>query len=165
MLARPLPVEVTSTWWDYVVDVADVLAGLGAAGALLIAALAYRQQVQDKRRQLASRVTIRVGDGQVGKQVEVVNDGEMAIYKALWVVESPEDPMVISKHSDSGRFTEIRALETAIQFVHELPEDRGFRGSVKFCDSSGKAWERSMDGSLAELKDPSYWPKSSKGWR
>ena len=39
-MTSPLPVDVTSTWWDYVVDTADVLAGLGATGALLVPDLA-----------------------------------------------------------------------------------------------------------------------------
>jgi hypothetical protein len=39
----PLPVDVTTTWWDYVFDVADVLAGWVRRKRLLIAAFAYRR--------------------------------------------------------------------------------------------------------------------------
>ena len=41
----PLPVDVTTTWWDYVFDGADVLAGWVRRKRLLIAAFAYLQAV------------------------------------------------------------------------------------------------------------------------
>jgi len=54
----PLPVDVVTSSWDYIVGTADILAGLGAAGALLIAALAYRRQVDDSLRQQVAKVTL-----------------------------------------------------------------------------------------------------------
>jgi hypothetical protein len=44
-MPQPLPVDVVSTWLDYFVVGADVLAGLGAAGALIVASAAYSRQI------------------------------------------------------------------------------------------------------------------------
>jgi hypothetical protein len=85
LLTKPLPVDVTTTWWDYVIDVADILAGLGAAGAMLIAALAYRRQVNDARITQASLISLRwvrfdePGHRGVIGRIEIVNDSTKSV--------------------------------------------------------------------------------------
>jgi hypothetical protein len=54
----------------------DFFGGIFAGGALLIAAIAYKRQVDDKRRQQASKVVMREGRNE---------DGELMVelYKAV----------------------------------------------------------------------------------
>ena len=82
ILANPLPVDVTSTWWDYVVDVADVLAGLGTMGALVVAAMVYRRQEHDKRIIQASRIIVSatIDEAQSTAMITVRNRSDLRVY-------------------------------------------------------------------------------------
>src|SRR4051794_19338991 len=76
-----LPVDVVSTWWDYVVDGSGVLSGLGAAGALLIAALAYSRQVDDALRLQATKVSVNIVEMETPPRLDfnAVNDSDQPI--------------------------------------------------------------------------------------
>src|SRR4051812_15776060 len=57
-MPQPLPVDVVSTWWDYFVDGVAVVSGLATALAFIYAAQTYHRQIEDRRRDQASKVLI-----------------------------------------------------------------------------------------------------------
>jgi hypothetical protein len=56
---QTLPVDLVPSAWDYVVDFADIVAGVGAAGALFVAAMVYRRQIEDVRQAVGVRYSAR----------------------------------------------------------------------------------------------------------
>src|SRR4051794_27732522 len=103
-MPEPLPVDVVTSTWDYIVGTASIVGSLGAGGALLIAALAYRRQVDDTRRQQAAQVLIRVADSQLGPRVEVVNGSDQPIFKIHWRIQAPGPPILAPVQRDFGGF-------------------------------------------------------------
>lgn len=59
-MPEPLPVEVVSDWWDYLVDGVGVLSGVATALALGVAALALKRQVDQDKQAQAAKVTMSI---------------------------------------------------------------------------------------------------------
>jgi hypothetical protein len=153
-VAKPLPVDVTSTWWDYVVDVADILAGLGTAGALLIAAFVYRRQVDESFRQQATKVVI----------YEVETPSELVTLKTSFVENRSDQPVLLASAHVLGPgahgavewdFTPEDA--PCVLFAYDrmkLYDVANFMAPytlIRFHDAGGRLWERDITGGLARM--------------
>jgi hypothetical protein len=59
-MPQPLPVDVATSTWDYIVGGVNIVSGLATAGALIIAAQAYRRQIENESRAQAALVTLNL---------------------------------------------------------------------------------------------------------
>ena len=158
MQRPPLPVDVTSTWWDYVVDVADILAGLGAAGALLIAALAYRRQVDEAVRRQAAAVVLQIvsdqeREGQTEIYVHNGSDQEITILDYAGIGMFGDNLEMLSKP-----FIRTMAAHGSMRIAHAARMSEETHISFTFRDAGGGVWTRSNDGSLQRLPKLLYRP-------
>lgn len=144
-----------STFWG---AVATAIGAIVTAGALLIAALTYRKQVEDRHKAQAVGVTVgsrTVKQPAVKARVTindyfpdrekhfyfVRNDSQLPIYAVDLVVGEADDLK-----------TSMRAVlapgdEEAIEVSLAI-----FTAFAQFTDSSGVAWKRDSSGRLTEIK-------------
>lgn len=148
MQRPPLPVDVVTSTWDYIVGTADILAGLGAAGALLIAARAYSRQVDESSRKQATLIDVvtRQSDESPGiKDCLVVNKSDQSI--KLVMVSIPDQPDVMnSVNSLLPRAVFPRGDYWL--FNCDSASDAEAFVLIQFNDASGRSWLRYNDGVL-----------------
>lgn len=145
--------SAVSTFWG---AVATAIGAVVTAGALLIAALSYRKQVEDKHKAQAVSVT-------VGSRTEVTpavsarktingyfpdiekhfyfvrNDSQLPIYRVQ---------LVVGHSNPQGKYWEV--LAPGVEDTLELPF-APLLAFVRFTDSSGVAWQRESGGRLTEI--------------
>jgi hypothetical protein len=162
ILANPLPVDVTSTWWDYVVDVADVLAGLGTMGALVVAAMVYRRQEHDKRIIQASRIIVSatIDEAQSTAMITVRNRSDLPVYGVSFYQN--DWTLVILCGPEKQASGELSELGPGDEHTERLSCD-DYNPKVLFRDAAGRHWQRRPNGQLKESK--SFWMKRRDHFR
>lgn len=159
-LAKPLDVDVVSTPWDYIVDAADIFAGLGTLGALIVAVLVYRRQVDDARRSQAARIIPHLVSGYK----------ESPTY--IYTVKNFSDLPIFDLHVDFA-IEQMGKIRPAVNYhSFKLNQDEGFsmevegnrRGSsvglppekyavsFRFIDAAGRRWKRDETGALSQIR-------------
>lgn len=162
-------------WWDILNAFAQTFGAIGTAGALLIAALSYRRQVNERRRDLASRVTLQVHSGEK-LQFTITNRGELpvsdvrfmealhpSIYErweareraALGVVMAGRRVLVPVPRRDGLPARSVGHVEPEETVTAVLPDvrPRDFQKAVAmtglyFVDGHGRSWLRTTSGGL-----------------
>jgi hypothetical protein len=150
-MAKPLPVDVVTSTWDIIGVIANVVAGVGAAGALLIAALAYLRQVNDAQVADAAKVVIRVDDVRAAGRVVVLveNHGSEPMYEAVCVVA---DRSVGGK----GYLDERQVIWGHDKWVAaDIPGGNAdlISADMWFVDASNRAWRRTSYGALRRFSN------------
>jgi hypothetical protein len=145
MQRAPLPVDVTTSVWDVLGAVGDFVGGVGTALALVIAAMAYRRQVDDARRAQAAKILIRFEQGP-GDMMHIVvgNAGDTPVYQVKVSLVSGMDDF----HPDDIEQAMLPAF--AKIYVHPIEEDNRefYTVNVLFEDESGHKWERDLEHGL-----------------
>ena len=146
---------------------ADVVAGVGTMGALVVAAGAYRQQVKQNRRAQASAVTVsgvtpEGEDARTNKQsVALTNHSSLPAYFAMQCVfnERRKDWIELGSGVEVGPGE--RHVFEPYDTMENLKQSPDFMG-VHFSDASGCSWLRTNDGFLLEAScGPCSSPASS----
>lgn len=151
-------------------DSVGVVSGLATAGALLIAALAYKRQVNDARSAQASMVTLGISSefaDQTGDDLQpklVVNNySGLPVYKLGIRIWYPPD-------WQSERLDQVGRLGPQDDHTEVLPADYDWDeidAQVAFADSAGRRWVRKKDGDLKMLlgeKDSTYFRRLRRWW-
>jgi hypothetical protein len=151
---QTLPVDLVQSAWDYVVDIADITAGVGAAGALFVAAMVYRRQVEDVRQAQASMVTVTVTskkasglDPRDGIIYVVINNySSLPIYQVKWSAWrgnglKEELPDMSAIRPDGVRM---------YTFPNDYVDDK-MEAEIRFNDSRGHRWIRHTSGALKQV--------------
>jgi hypothetical protein len=151
---EPLPVDVVSSWWDYLVDAASLVAGLGTLGALIVAVVVFRRQVEDSRSAQASQVVVSVstdvedhtGTSAVPKLV-VENKSNLPIFKLTIYVSLPRKrPHVVKR---VGR---LAGRDVYWMHINQPVNAEDVDADVIFDDAAGHGWARSSNGALVRQR-------------
>lgn len=140
------PAGATSAW-DIISTVADSIAGLGTLGALIVAVIVYRRQVNDARRLQASRVLIEVphpDDGTDELALIVRNVSDLPIYsihvryghRPNWIL-----PITIEHSLAAGDVFRI----SLVGWEHDIWKT----ADILFRDAAGNYWRRTAGGQLS----------------
>ena len=158
-LMRPPAVQVAgASFWDILGALGDFFGGIFAGGALLIAAIAYKRQVDDSRRSQASSITmtldppvVRSVPGHEGDfkptgpssnpVVKVENVGTTPVYRARVRVTWSNDSVELVGISN--------ILPGGASLKRQLQGDV-LDAQLKFVDKSGRYWVRTDGGILID---------------
>jgi hypothetical protein len=155
---KPLPVDVVSTWWDYFVDVADLLAGCGTMGALIVAALTFKRQLHGLRQAQASSVTVWLSSSKDGLDFNLLNSSSACVYEVYVTFEAYGRDLGY-KYVDVLRpGSTPRSFPVPDEVIHN-PEyildnkrsgvaHENVRARLTFRDSSNQCWRRDRSGQL-----------------
>lgn len=174
---QPIRVDNVTDWVDILTLVVGSVSAVGAAGALLIAALVYRRQVDDARRQQASGISLEI-------------EPPPASYRSLLLPEAPWTAPEIVRHEITVKNNSrndvfdvvVDSKYTASDYGGDLferfrdgPHDKSrihlgdslgaggeldlvvtdvwiHRVEVSFSDASGRRWKRNNIGQLSEIR-------------
>lgn len=173
--SRPHTLDM-SEFWDAWGAIAETVGGLGAGGALLVAARAFYWQVDEARGRQASRVLFRVtvvGDDVL--EIGVDNRSDLPIYN-LFVA-----PLALAAHAagraegtdqyfmrtlDAGKNWTVR-VERASRRIGNLDDPMW----ADFDDAASRRWQRVQTGRLTEIsrrRGPIRWvrdlPRTARRW-
>lgn len=160
----PIPVDAVDSFWGILGSIGDFVGGVGAAFALVVAALAYRRQVNDSLRRQASEVTVKI--------TEVPSKyGGAPPYKYAIRLDNKSDQSVELTHYDLNGYPPP-GPEYPIQTVSVAPftipgQSKAYIGAAVdehhltlsaalFKDAGGRVWYRSVSGSLVPLSRLEY---------
>lgn len=138
---------------DWISAGANVAAAIGTVGALWVGAVTLRRQVNDKRREQASAVTVGYReDKQLGRNGEqrrhffIRNASSLPIYDVTlygaipWPIPRKPRPPVHREVLAPGEEESVYS------------NNKDAQPHAMFKDSAGVTWERYVDGRLRELK-------------
>src|SRR3954451_20574465 len=133
MQQQPILVDTVTSAWDIVGTMANALAGLGAVGALLIAALAYRRQVEDARAAQASKVVLYFQ----GNDVIIENCSPTPIYDVQLYFQLPAGRIELGLYEQCLGYGNSRKTYSGAPSPLDFP---GMKVWMTFVDSSGHGW-------------------------
>jgi hypothetical protein len=148
----PLQVDTVTSVWDVLGALGDFIGGVGAAFGLVVAAVTYKRQVDDRRREQAAKVTLTEArqDGRLTLVIE--NGSNMPIGRVR---------MECSLRPESGppgryvfEWTSVAAHQKLV-ILDDLREDERagvVSARMWFIDATGHRWTRMLDGGLYKLR-------------
>ena len=157
------------------------VAALGSVSAVIMAVTVYRHQVEDKRRQQASRVlTFMRGNYCAQVQWAAQNLSDLPIYDVWFMSDVPPteqpdkmcDGYVAVDHidpiSEVGRpKASLVTEQQGAMYVTYENTARTKISIIEFTDAAGNRWRRRSDGDLKQLpklasRGPWTWPATVK---
>lgn len=148
----PLPVDVVRDWWDYLVGGVGIVSGVATAGALWVAALAYRRQVDDAFRQQATEVVISVTA--LDKPAQV----------AVHAENHSDQPVLLTsvRAFRASEYGDVHFLfnpgDSCVLFAHDKLSLYRIKGAAKppyttinFYDAHGRLWQRDLTLGLVRI--------------
>lgn len=134
--------------WEILNAVAQTFGALGTAGALWVAAVAYRRQVKDRHLAQASGVTVFVLFG-AGVPIEVVvgNYSDRPVSSVRVLAHTLEKESDTFEPDGPGA---LRPLAPGTETVIRLRGPYTEQVSVGFVDAAGRNWIRTGEGDLSE---------------
>jgi hypothetical protein len=143
--------------WEIAGTIADIVAGIGTAGALVVAVIVYRRQVQYAHVDQASRVflTLVAADDGFVRELIVENASDLPIFRA--------DVYLISNGFEESP---SRSKPHRVYILDHLPGKKSityddFAGShevwnlvasISFKDAAGREWNRDSYGDLTSFR-------------
>jgi hypothetical protein len=157
----PLPVDVVTSTWDYIVGGVGIVSGLATAGALLIAAQAYRRQTENESRAQAALITLSLErDDDVG-DVWILTMSNASNQPVVKTAEGLTFEGGVTRVPEATRreFPMIDAFSSqVIRLKSDDPAERP-HCYLEFRDSAGRVWKRSAGGGLRHKRRERWWHK------
>lgn len=160
-----VPVPDPANAWDILNAIAQSVGALGTTGALIVAAVAYRRQVQDHRRAQASRMTVSFVDSR--NEVIVRNNSDLPVYnvsfqfRTYFSVRTAGGRRRAPFAAVDGPRTDLPVLDPGVSITNscadwyamgapplgpqESPES-ALEFTLEFDDAAGLEWCRTLDG-------------------
>lgn len=134
--------------WDIAGTIADIIAGIGTAGALIWAIFLYRRQVQDNRTDQASRIfiTLVAADNTVDDHSELAieNNSDLPVFDVLIIlVELPHDAK-----ANHNEYTSARLHPKEYLTIDRIAATGSHKAAMAFTDAAGRGWVRDTAGRL-----------------
>jgi len=133
------------------VDISTIISGVATGGALIVAAITYRGQVKDKRREQASRILVERAEA---RMVKVVNRSELPIYNLGVEYNRGSGPEGGERPPGGLEYQQDRLgqnEESEIQLRYASGGGALSKHHVIFRDATGRWWRRSQWGQLSPL--------------
>jgi hypothetical protein len=159
MQRPPLPVDVVANWWDTYGTVADWVAAVGTVGALVWALVIFWNQLQDKRREQATKVVLasetRIMSGQPPQVVCTADNlsdlpifGIHIMIQGMGLSKGEYEEHAIHARIDPGGKKELVVDMRADGQFYKLDE----RLRMTFRDASYRGWTRYPNGKLKRAR-------------
>ncbi|MEK6439005.1 hypothetical protein [Pseudonocardia sp. T1-2H] len=153
-----MPRDATSVW-DIIGTIADSIAGIGAAGALILGFVVFKRQQDDSRKAQANEIAAGHGDMQqlegesmwsIG--VEYANYSKFPIYGLrcrIWNLGRRRSKFEWMTHSGQSISADtLKPGESRVDMVETILRTDEWKSAVMFTDSAGREWARFTDGAL-----------------
>lgn len=155
--------DADDSFWDILSALGDFFGGIFAGLALLVAAIAYKRQVDDKRREQAAKVVLRSRrDPDGALTIDLYNGSDEPITVLAGRAGASGIDSELSDLADSIKLGQLSAFD-AITIVWDAFDlfpagiDYAVFGSAEFDDVRGTRWQRNIGGSLQVVKKQRWW--------
>jgi hypothetical protein len=140
--------------WDIIGTAADIVAGLGTLGALIVAATVFRRQLIDQHRQQASETSLsqkkRLLEGADELTLVVSNYSKLPIYGTGRTVAFGSDGKVV--RTAYAELDELSPGDSSMATLKINRSEDDFASCVYFRDSRGVEWLRFGTGQLVAAR-------------